>query len=293
LKKGSWEGFYIKIPLASPFFKGGKCDKIHASHPTRLDKPVLAHTHYLLYPLLFGAGLLAATIDAIVGGGGLITMPLLLFTGMPAQTVLGTTKFQASFGSFMAAVKYYQHGWFTFKTILKGLFFGILGATLGATLGQVLSNDFLQKLLPILMFIILIYMLFVPTLGHENNKPRMSEFWFYIIFGFVLGFYDGFFGPAVGTLWVFSLTFFLGYSFRSASAYSKVFNFKSNIIAFICYAIGGNVDYRVGLCMAAGQLIGGRLGAHIAILKGALVIRPVFIAVTSVSIVSLLCKSYL
>jgi uncharacterized membrane protein YfcA len=254
---------------------------------------VLEHSHYLFFPVLFVAALLGSTIDGIAGGGGLITLPLLLFTGLPPQMALGTNKFQACFGSFMATAKYYQHGWFEFKTITKGLVFGIAGAILGATSGQLLSSDLLRKILPMLLLVILLYMLFTPALGREDRKPRMSEFWFYIIFGFSLGFYDGFFGPATGSLWVFSLTFFLGYQFRNATAYAKVFNLKSNIVAFICYALGNNIDYRIGLCMAAGQLIGGRFGAHLAILKGAQIIRPVFIGVTSLTIVALLCKSYL
>jgi uncharacterized membrane protein YfcA len=251
-----------------------------------------AYPHYLLYFGLFFIGLVAAVIDAIAGGGGLITLPVLLFTGLPPQMALGTTKLQAMIGTAMATAKYYQHGWFSFKDIKKGLVFGVAGAVLGASASQLISVALLGKILPILLFLILLYMLLTPALGREERKPLMTEFWFYIIFGFTLGFYDGFFGPATGSLWVFSLTFFLGYHFRQATAYAKVFNLKSNIVAFTCFALGGNVDYRIGLCMGAGQLIGGRLGAHFAILKGHTLIRPVFILVTTATILSLLYKSY-
>jgi uncharacterized membrane protein YfcA len=254
---------------------------------------MLDHSHYLIFPVLFCVGFIGATIDAIAGGGGLITMPMLLFSGLPPQLVLGTNKLQGTIGTFMATAKYYQHGWFSFRTITKGLLFGIIGTILGAFSGQQLSNDMLGKILPILLFLILLYMLFTPALGNEERKPIMNEHWFFIIFGFALGFYDGFFGPATGSLWVFALTFFLGYHFKQATAYAKVFNLKSNIIAVSCFALGGNIDYKIGLCMGAGQLIGGRLGAHLAILKGIAIIRPVFIAVTSITILTLLCKSYL
>lgn len=252
-----------------------------------------AHTSYWFFSLLFAAGLVSSIIDAIAGGGGLITLPLLLFSGLPPQMALGTSKLQGAVGTFMATIKYYQHGWFTFKTISKGLVFGIVGAALGAGAGQFISNELLRKILPVLLFVILIYMIISPTLGRVERKPIMSEFWFYIIFGFTLGFYDGFFGPATGSLWVFSLTFFLGYHLRHATANAKVFNLKSNIVASICFGLGHNIDYRIALCMGLGQLIGGRLGAHLAILKGIEIIRPVFIAVTSVTILTLLGKSYL
>jgi uncharacterized membrane protein YfcA len=252
----------------------------------------MAHTSYLLFSILFCAGLFSSILDAIVGGGGLISLPVLLFSGLSPQMALGTNKFQSSIGTFMATVKYYQHGWFTFKTISKGLVFGVMGAVLGACAGQYLSSELLRQILPVLLFVMLLYVIFSPTLGREERKPLMSEFWFYIIFGFVLGFYDGFFGPAVGFLWVFSLTFFLGYHYRHATAYTKVFNLKSNIVAAICYGLGHNIDYRIGLCMGAGQFIGGRLGAHLAILKGVGIIRPIFIALMSVTVLALFCKSY-
>jgi uncharacterized membrane protein YfcA len=254
---------------------------------------MLTHTAlYLLLPGLFFIGLLAGMVDAIAGGGGLITLPFLLFTGLSPQMALGTNKLQAMVGTAMATAKYYQHGWFSFRAITKGLIFGVAGAVLGASSSQLLNSAILGKLLPILLFLILLYMLLTPALGREARKPMLTEFWFYIIFGFTLGFYDGFFGPATGSLWVFSLTFFLGYHFRQATAYAKVFNLKSNIVAAICFALGGNIDYRIALFMGAGQLIGGRLGAHFAILKGNALIRPVFILVTTATILSLLYKSY-
>ena len=107
-----------------------------------------------------------------------------------------------------------------------------------------------------------------------------------------MGFYDGFFGPGSGSLWVFSLTFFLGFNLTKATAYTKVFNLKSNIIATACFALGHNIDYRLALCMAAGQLIGGRLGAYLAIKNGAKLIRPIFISVVTMTIFTLVYKSY-
>lgn len=248
--------------------------------------------HFIL-PLLFLTGLIASTVDAIAGGGGLISVPVLLGIGVPPQIALGTNKFQSSIGTAVATFSYHQHGLFTFKTIYKGLFFGLIGAVSGAVLAQVLDNSVLSKIIPVLLFAILLYSLGTPKLGHLDRESRMNEYSFYIIFGFALGFYDGFFGPGTGSLWLFSLTYFLGYNLTKATAYTKVFNLKSNVIALICFMIGSNVDYRYGLCMAAGQVIGGRLGAHLAIKKGARLIRPIFITVVSITILGLVYKSYL
>lgn len=238
-------------------------------------------------------GLIAGTIDAIAGGGGIISLPMLLGVGVPPHIALGTNKLQSSVGTFMATYKYYRAGLFNFKTIFKGLAFGFIGAVLGAVSAQLISSDILKQLIPFLLVIIFCYTLLTPKMGIEDKKPLFSEFYFYIIFGFGLGFYDGFFGPGTGSFWVFSLTCFLGYNLRKATAYTKVFNLKSNLIAVACFAAGNNIDYRLGLCMAVGQLIGGQLGAHLAIKKGAGLIRPIFILMVSATIVSLFYKNYI
>jgi uncharacterized membrane protein YfcA len=243
--------------------------------------------HHLLSLLLFLTGLTAGTVDAIAGGGGLISLPMLLSVGVPPHIALGTNKLQTSFGTSIATLTYYRQGLFSLRTIYKGLLFGFLGAVLGAMAGQVISSQVLSKIIPILLVVILLYTLFSPNLGSIDAKPRLNEQLFYAIFGFLLGFYDGFFGPGTGSFWAFALIFFLGYNITKATAYTKVFNLKSNLIATACFALGHNIDYRIALYMALGQAIGGRLGAFLAIKNGAKLIRPIFIAVVTATILSL------
>lgn len=248
--------------------------------------------HFILI-ILFVTGIVAGTVDAIAGGGGLISLPMLLSAGVPPHIALGTNKLQTTTGTFVATFNYYRQGWFSLKTVYKGLIFGFLGAVLGAVLSQYINGDLLRKIIPILLFIILMYTIFSPHLGIEEKKPKLREFWFYVIFGFIMGFYDGFFGPGTGSFWVFLLTFFLGYNFTKASAYAKVFNLKSNVIATFCFILGRNIDYHTALCMAAGQIIGGRLGSYLAIKNGAQLIRPIFISVVSFTIISLIYKNHI
>lgn len=247
---------------------------------------------YEILALLFATGLVTGTVDAIAGGGGLISLPMLLSLGVPPHIALGTNKLQNSVGTFSAVCRYYRAGLFNFKTIYKGLLFGFIGAVLGAIAGQVISNVLLQKMIPVLLLIIFVYTLCSPKLGSEDKKPLLNELYFYGLFGFILGFYDGFFGPGTGAFWVFALTCFLGYNLRKATAYTKIFNLKSNLIATACFAIGQNIDYRIALCMALGQLIGGWFGAHLTVKKGAKLIRPVFIFMVSATMISLFYKNY-
>lgn len=253
---------------------------------------MLLHLSYQLLFVLFLTGLIAGTIDAIAGGGGLISLPMLLGVGVPPHIALGTNKLQSSVGTFTATCSYYRAGLFNFQTIYKGLIFGFIGTVLGAITGQLISAEILKHIIPILLIIIFIYTLCSPKLGTEDRKAIFNELYFYSIFGFILGFYDGFFGPGTGSFWVFSLICFLGYNLRKATAYTKIFNLKSNLIATACFALGQNIDYRIAICMAFGQLLGGRLGAHLAIKNGAKLIRPIFIIIVSLTIMSLFYKNY-
>ncbi len=248
-------------------------------------------SHYL-FPLLFLTGMVAGTIDAIAGGGGLIALPVLLSTGMSPAMALGTNKLQSMCGTAIAAHSYYRHGLIDPKKLLRGLIFCFGGAILGAIASQAISSELLKKIIPVLLFLVLLYSIFTPHVGHEDSAPKINEKWFYTIIGSLLGFYDGFLGPGVGAFWVFSFIFFLGYNLFKATAYTKIFNVTTNITAMICFAIGNNIDYRLGLCMAAGQIIGGKLGVHLAIKKGTRLIRPVFIIVVSITIGTLLYKTY-
>lgn len=243
--------------------------------------------HLYLYPILALVGLIAGTVDAIAGGGGMITIPILLALGMPPHMALGTNKLQSSVGTCVAAINYYRRGMWEFKTISKGLVFGFTGTVAGAILSQWLTANFLAQLIPWLLVAVLLYSIFTPHLGLIDRHPRMREHYFFPLAGFILGFYDGFFGPAVGSFWVFALVFFLGYNLAKATAYTKVFNLKSNLFAFACFAIGHNVDYRAGCIMAIGQLIGGKVGSHLVITRGARFVRPVFLGIVAFAVLML------
>lgn len=247
--------------------------------------------HYL-YIVMFFTGLLAATVDAIAGGGGLISLPVLLGMGVPPHIALGTNKLQSLFGTAVATHRYYRQGWIEKKGLLLGLTCSFIGSVGGALVAQVVSGDLLKKIIPILLLGVLIYSILSPRIGTQQTKPRIESAWFYFIFGTLLGAYDGFLGPGVGAFWVFLLVFFLGHNLMKATAHTKVFNLNTNIAAMFCFAAAHLIDYKIGLCMAAGQLIGGQIGAYFAIKKGVGLIRPLFIFVVSATILTLIYRNY-
>ena len=248
--------------------------------------------NYLIFPLLFLTGLTAGTVDSIAGGGGLITLPVLLGLGFPPHMALGTNKFQASFGSFTASQHYVHKGGVKLKQAVPGILFTILGTIVGAWSVQQINGSALNNIIPLLLAGIIIYLFFVPKLGEIDSHPHLKEITFYLIFGLLLGFYDGFFGPGTGSFWAFAFVALLGYNLQKATGYTKVMNFTSNIVSLIIFIIGGNVFFIAGLSMAAGQIVGARIGSGLVIKKGARFVRPIFIAVVILTTLKLIYSRF-
>lgn len=238
------------------------------------------HHHYLLLLMfLLFMGFLAGFIDSIAGGGGLISLPALALSGMPVALILGTNKFQAAIGTSVAVYKYYKNDLINFSTVYRGLIMGFIGTLLGSIMANLISNEYMKFIVPFLMLGVFLLNVFNKKLGLSPGKKYLTELTFFSLFGFILGFYDGFFGPGTGNFWIMSIVFFLGYTFLEASGYAKVLNLKSNLFSLIVFLYYGNVDFTLGLVMAVGQIFGGYLGAYTVILKGSKLVRPFFMTI--------------
>lgn len=231
----------------------------------------------ILLPLLFGAAFVAGLVDSIAGGGGLITVPVLMGIGLPPQVALGTNKLQATFGSGSAMLYFVRAGTVKMSDCWVGIFWTAVGAALGVWGVQLLDATLLKQLIPWLLAAIALYTLLSPRLGAEDVHARMKRDSFYLLFGLMLGFYDGFFGPGTGSFWTMALMMLLGYSMLRATATTKVMNFISNIVALIFFLSVGQVRFVEGIVMGVGQFIGARVGSKLVIKRGVAFIRPVFI----------------
>lgn len=244
------------------------------------------------YPLLFLVGLVAGTVDAVAGGGGLITIPALLNLGLPVPLALGTNKFQSSFGSVSASVHFVRCGAVQLRDCQLGIVTTLIGALLGAFVVQRIDATVLKHVVPWLLAAILLYMLLRPRVGTEEHEPRMQPGLFYLLFGLGLGFYDGFFGPGTGSFWAIALVVLLGLGFARATAITKVMNATSNVASLALFAAAGLVHFGAGLSMAAGQIVGGRIGAGLVVTRGARFIRPVFLTMVTLTLARLIWVSY-
>jgi uncharacterized membrane protein YfcA len=244
------------------------------------------------WPLLFVTGVAAGFVDAIAGGGGLITLPVLLSFGFDPKLALGTNKLQATFGSGSAAWHYARAGTVNWRDCGRGFALTFLGSALGTLAVQQLDPLLLRRAIPVLLVVVAIYSLLRPQLGEKDVRPRMTRSTFDLTFGLLLGFYDGFFGPGTGTFWAVAFVLVLGFNLTRATGYTKVMNFGSNLASLLFFLCAGHVLLIAGLVMGLGQLLGARLGSRMVIKHGTQFIRPVFITMVLVITAKLLYDAY-
>ena len=231
------------------------------------------------YLILAGAGLAAGFVDAIAGGGGLLTVPALLWAGLPPQMALGTNKLQSVFGTALAAVSYSRAGLLDWRKLRPGIAITFLAAVAGSLTVSQLDAGFLRRIIPVLLLTIAVFFWLKPELGAEKRAARMQPLPFAVACGIALGFYDGFFGPGAGSFWLVACVVLLGLDLRAATGHTKAMNLASNLGALAVFLIARQVRFDVGAVMIAGQLVGAKLGSGLVIRRGARLVRPVFLAV--------------
>jgi uncharacterized membrane protein YfcA len=249
---------------------------------------MISDASWWVYPFLFAAAFLGGWVDSIAGGGGMITIPALLSVGIPPHMVLGTNKLQASFGSFTASAHYVRQGVVPLGDARTGILWTLCGSAAGTIAVQRIHPGVLNIIIPFLLLGIALFVLLMPTMGLRATRPRVGRTLFYIMMGLSLGFYDGFFGPGVGSFWAIAFILGLGFDFVRATGYTKVMNFTSNVTSLVVFALGGNVLLATGLIMAIGQTAGARLGAGMVLTRGTEFIRPVFITIVLLTTAKLL-----
>ncbi len=245
------------------------------------------------YAIFLAAGFLAGFVDSIAGGGGIITVPVLMASGMPPHIALATNKLQSSFGSFTSSANYIKKGLVSLKDVYMGVIFTFIGASLGTYSILLIDASLLNKIIPIMLIFIFIYTLLTPKLGSEDRHHRLSPNLFYLIFGISIGFYDGFFGPGTGSFWTIAIVTLLGLNLKSATAQTKIMNFTSNIVSLGVFIVGGQVLWIVGILMGFGQILGAYIGSSLVVKKDVKFIRVFFLCIVGITILKLLYDSYL
>ena len=240
--------------------------------------------------ILVAVAMVAGFIDAIAGGGGLITLPALLLSGLSPVQALATNKLQSSAGSFSATFAFFRKGLISWKHSKWVFFMSLSGGVIGALLATRLPATFLQIVVPILLLSVATYFVFSPNLDGREKRAKISRTLFLLTFVPLIGFYDGIFGPGTGSFFMVAFVLMLGSTLVNAIAETKLANFASNVGSLVIFAFSGEMQIVLGLLMAIGAFIGAQLGARFAVKYGGKVIRPLLIVMSIAMAIKLLLE---
>lgn len=229
--------------------------------------------------MLSAVAALAGFIDAIAGGGGLLTIPAMLLANIPPVLTLGTNKLQAASGALAASITMIRKGVVKPKAMKVAIAAAFIGSILGSIAVQLSPPDLLEKLIPFLIAAIGIYTLFAPKLGEVESTPRVSKAIWDKVAAPIIGFYDGYMGPGTGMFFALGNVALRGRQIIEATGAAKVLNLSTNVGSLIFFILGGNVLWKVGLAMMVGQTIGAYFGSHMVVRGGSKLIRPMIVVV--------------
>lgn len=245
------------------------------------------------YLFICVAGFIAAAVDSIAGGGGLISLPAIMTVGVLPHSALGTNKFASTCASFTSTLTFAKSKKIYIPLIKFMIPCTLIGAALGVKIALKIDQTVLQVMVLVLIFAVAIYSMVKKDFGAEDRFKGLTKLniFYGCIFAFTLGFYDGFFGPGAGSFLIFLFISIFGFDFTISAGNGKILNFVSNITALVLFALNGKIIYLVGIPMALSMILGARIGTKIAINNGAKVIKPIFITIALALTAKLLYSS--
>ena len=223
----------------------------------------------------FGAGF----VDAIAGGGGLLTLPSLALAGLDPVAAVATNKLASTFGSGSATLAFWRAGKIE-KAMAPSALAAGAGAALGALALPYAPRALLSEALPLVLVAVALYFAFAPSLGEAQRHARLTPAGYAATLAPAIGFYDGVFGPGAGSFYMIGFVVLAGFGLIRAMAGARFANFGSNIGSLMIYALSGHIFVAAGLAMGAGAFLGARLGARTAVRAGARLVRPLIVAVS-------------
>jgi uncharacterized membrane protein YfcA len=234
----------------------------------------------LVLVALAGVGLLAGFVDAIAGGGGLITIPVLISVGMPPVAAFATNKLQSVVGTIIAAITYWRRGFIDLRAMLLPMVLGFGGGFVGALAVKQIDTALLTYVVPIALIAIAAYFAFAPRLTDADSHARLNAKLYVPVMAAIVGFYDGLFGPGTGSFLTMGFVALFGFGVTRAAGNTKAINLMSNAGALAFFLPAGDVVLPVAAVMILGQIVGGYLGARTGIRFGAKLIKPLVVIIS-------------
>lgn len=232
---------------------------------------------YDVLALLMAAAFIAGFVDSIAGGGGLITLPILVLAGAPPVTAIATNKVQGVFGAGMAAMAYARGGHVDLRKQLKPAAIAFIAAIFGALLTSYLPTDVIRYGLPVLLVGIAVFFALKPGLNDLDRAQKLAPAVFALTIVPLVAFYDGLIGPGAGAFYMLGFVALGGYGVLRATAHTKLLNFASNAGGIATYALVAQPWWAVGLAMGMAQIAGAWVGSKLAMRIGSKLIKPVLV----------------
>lgn len=230
----------------------------------------------------------AGFVDAIAGGGGLIQTPfgLALLPQIPVSSVIGTLKIPAFAGTALAVKQYLKKSKIYWKYFVVLALISCAGAFLGSYTLTIVNNDFMKPLLLVILLALWIFTYIRKDFSTKKimNLSNAKKWILGILIAVIIGFYDGFIGPATGTFFIMGFIFLIGFDFYKASSYAKLINLATNFGSICLFVIKGQIIWSIALPMAVCNGLGGYCGAKLAILKGQQWVRYIFLGIMFIAI---------
>lgn len=241
-------------------------------------------TYILMFALAFSAGF----IDSVVGGGGLIQLPamLILFSGLPVPTLMGTNKFAGFSGTALATTRYLKQTHVPWKSIWPAIVTALIFSFLGARVISHIHKDDIKLIVLCLLIVVAIYTFFKKEFGlhHAPKLNALQTSIYSALTGALLGFYDGFFGPGTGSFLIVIFISIFGFNFLIASASAKLVNCATNVSALSYFVITNQINYPLAISVAVFNMTGSFLGSKMAIKKGSAFVRTFFLIIVTAMI---------
>ncbi len=241
--------------------------------------------YLIVCPLVFLAGF----IDAIAGGGGLISLPAYIIAGVPTHFALGTNKLGSAMGTTISTARYLKNGYLKGSLMIRLAVFAsaaaLAGSVIGANLSLLVSESFLENLMIVVLPVVAFYVLRNKTMGETSESAPVSDRVMAltaILAAFAIGGYDGFYGPGTGTFLILVLTGAARMDLKRASGLTKVINLSSNIAALITFIMNGTVLYPLGLAAGVFCIAGHYIGSGMVVHNGKKIVRPVILVVLAI-----------
>lgn len=255
---------------------------------TKVEEKREAMSFYIFLivcPLVFIGGL----VDAIAGGGGLITLPAYMIAGLPAINAIATNKMSSSMGTTIATIKYGSDGFIPWKLVPFCVAGAFLGSSIGSNLALLVSDRYFKIVMLIILPLTALYILRSKGLSADKEPLGLGRtILISLAAAFCIGIYDGFYGPGTGTFLLLLLTGLAHMELTKANGLTKVINLTSNIAALTVYLINGKALLLLGLCAGVFNIAGNYIGATMFKKGGAKFTRPVMILVLAIFFVKVL-----